>query len=345
MKAKRLRVIGLLLAGLVLLLAVIRFWPASGPTYRGKRVGVWFIEYAFATNPAPVSNLVLGKSSSGQNVIFQMEPGGRLVTVSSASTNLAGQLALLQTLRNPGPDPAWKALQALGSNAVPHLIKRVRLGALDRGYARVFTNLPMVIQGKLPNPAQKRWYQHRALAAIADLGDAARAATPALLELLPQNDRSLQRSVVTTLCRIHADRRSISKVLLQLGAQHRHREVLDIAQETGWEGLEMAQLLGGLLKSPDVMLRRDAITLLEHAGSGAIPAVQQIIAALGDEDNEVRYMAARCLQAINKASPQVVTALSDSLTDTNVMVQNVSRRTLRKIAPGSLPALQDTEAK
>jgi HEAT repeat protein len=112
--------------------------------------------------------------------------------------------------------------------------------------------------------------------------------------------------------------------------------VLEIAGSTGWEGDDMAQLLGTILKSPDPALRRQAMALLERSGTAATPEVEAIVLALSDSDPEVRYLAARTLEAIGANSPQVVTALRTALNDSNGMVQTVARRALLKIAPETL---------
>ena len=109
--------------------------------------------------------------------------------------------------------------------------------------------------------------------------------------------------------------------------------MIEIAESTGWEGEEMVHLLGTILQSPDPALRRSAITLLERAGPGARPALEQITAALKDSDQEVRYLASRSLESIATNSPQVVTALRTCLQDENVMVRNVATRTLTNVAP------------
>src|SRR6266496_3458274 len=179
MKATRLCVIGLALAVFAILLVRACFLRSDEPTYQGKPVSVWFKEYANATNPALFT---VSGTQGGRMIIPQAAFGGRVVMVSPPSTNFQVRAWFLS------PDPAWVALETLGSNAVPHLVYRLHIGQMDRTYERLFTNLPSALQCRLPNPAQKKWYRARALQTIARLGDPARAASPALLELLKQND-------------------------------------------------------------------------------------------------------------------------------------------------------------
>ena len=329
MKAKRLLVIGLVLAGVGFVFILARLFASREPVYQGKRVSVWFKEYAFATNLVMPT---VRYPVAGQGIIVQRMPDGRAAVVSSPSKNLQSQIVWFQSLP-PESAPAWIALQALGSNAVPHLVYRLRSGRMDRIYERGFTNLPSALQRRLPNPARKKWYRAQALRAITGLGDAARDASPALLELLQRPDPSLRREAIRALHSIHTDLHLITGTLLQLGAQQRYADVTAIAWETGWEGSELSPLLGKILQSPDVALRRNAISLLERVGRDAAPALEQVTAALKDPDGEVRYLAARSLESIGTNSPEVIAALRASLQDENVMVQNVARRVLRKLEP------------
>jgi len=338
MNAKHARQIVLVLVGLallaclVLLVIVVRgLWSADEPAYEGKPVSVWFREYAYASNSAfyTASGMPIGRT-----VIFPAGSGKRPVLTSSLSTNLQVRVWY------PTAGPAWAALEALGSNAVPCLVKHFRSGVLDRAYERAFTNLPSALQKQLPNPVRNRWLRVRAVDTLArlKLGESGRAATPYLLELLKQRDPWLRRAVCDALRSLHEDHHSITRVQLQLGSQRKYTDVVEIASQMGWGGEDMAHLLGAILRTSDPALRRDAMRLLEYAGPAAAPALDNIILALKDSDKEVRYLAARSVEAIGANSPQVIPALRAALRDENVMVQNVARRTLTKLAPELVPA-------
>jgi hypothetical protein len=320
-----------LLASLVLLVIFAAgLWSADEPTFEGKTVSVWFREYAYASNSALYT---ASGMPGGRTVIFPAGSGKRPVLTSS-STNLQVRVWY------PTADPAWDALESIGSNAVPCLVRHFRSGVVDRAYERAFTNLPVAVQKKLPNPSQKRWLRIRAIDALArlKLGESGQVATPYLLELLKQRDPSLRRAVSYALRSLYADRRSITQVLLKLGSQRKYADVVEIASQMGWEGDDMARLLGEILQSPDPALRREAMSLLERSGTAAAPVLDTIVLALRDSDKEVRYLAARSVEAIGTNSPQVVTALRSALEDENVMVQNVTRRTLTNFAPEAVAA-------
>jgi hypothetical protein len=151
--------------------------------------------------------------------------------------------------------------------------------------------------------------------------------------LLKDRDRALRSAVLEALRGLHVERRAITLVLLQLGEQRRYQDVVEIAAQTGWQGDDMARLLGTILKSPDPALRRQAMALLERAGAEAAPELRAIMLALSDSDAEVRYLAVRSLEAIGNNTPQTISALLAALEDENLMVRNVARRTLLRIAP------------
>jgi len=337
MKTKRLVVIGPVLAGLALLLILARHFRSDEPTYQGKPVSVWFKEYALGTKTVfawPQTPGTRATMPDGRTALIQSTPAGNVVIVL-ATTN-AAQTVWFPPQTKPSRDPAWEALRSLGPEAVPYLLQYLRMGVMDQTYERIFTNLPPALQGKLPNPFQRKWLRIRAIDALAKLGEPVREASPLLLELLKQRDPSLRRAVLGAIHSLRVDRRELMAALLRLGAQRRYGDVIEIAESTGWEGEEMVHLLGTILQSPDPALRRGAITLLERAGPDARPALEQITAALKDSDREVRYLASRSLESIATNSVPVVTALRTSLQDENVMVRNVATRTLTNVAPDAV---------
>jgi hypothetical protein len=344
MSTKRFRTVILLAAcfGLLAFLFLL-LWPSEEPTYKGKSARVWFEEYVRTSNRPP--RVVWSYRSDGRRLIVQTSFGSYPVPMplftNDAQQALWIRSQVIQTRSSPS-SPAWVALQTLGSNAVPELVRHLHISRLDRSYALVFTNLPSWFQQKLPNPAERRWYRTKALQTVGRLGESGRPAFPALLKLLKENDKFLRREVISAIRGIHADGQ-FTAVLLQLGAQQRYAELLTLADETGWEGAELTRLLGKILESPDVKLRRDAIKLLERVGRDAAPVLEQVTAALRDSDREVRLLAAQSLVYVGTNSPQVVAALRAALEDDSVMVQNVARRALANVAPEAVPSADASE--
>jgi HEAT repeat protein len=157
-----------------------------------------------------------------------------------------------------------------------------------------------------------------------------------LLVLLRKRDRPSQSALFGALRNLRVDRRLTSQVVLELGAKGRHEDVLEITENLGWKGDEVAELLGTILKSPDAATRRRAVALLERSGTEAAPALGAIVAALNDSDKEVRYLAVRTLETMGASSPEILDALQVSVKDEDVMVQTAARRALRKLAPENI---------
>jgi HEAT repeat protein len=70
---------------------------------------------------------------------------------------------------------------------------------------------------------------------------------------------------------------------------------------------------------------------LEQFRESGLPAVPKLTAALKDPDDEVRYGAARALQAIGSGATAAIPALTQATNDTSVMVQRASARAIRVI--------------
>lgn len=334
MKSKRWMLVIVVLLGL-LFLATLPFHGSKEPAYQGKTVSVWFRDYAYGSNTT-TRPVVANLTPPMHAILAHAKSNGVLPQVLQTMSNHLSMLTSAQLSRTPPREPALDALQALGSNAVPCLVRHLRIGPLDRAYERAVTNLPVFVQRRLPSPAQKRWYRVRALQALSQLKDSARSGTPALMELLHQREPQLRSQVLATLRSIYADAHSISGVLLQLGKEKRYDEVLLIARETKWQGREVAHLFGKILQATNTALHREAITLLEAAGARAAPALDSILLALQHEDSEVRYLAARTMEKIGEDAqlgPRIQPALQRRLLDPSEMVRNVAQRALGKIAP------------
>ena len=345
MRVRRLRlmILGLvglcILAGIGLLVTVLNR-SGQGPVYRGKHIGVWFREYAFSSN-APVLAQTIGArfAPNGQVVLTQIRNGTQVNIIGP--TNPAALSvwfkAQVGTVGTSAPDPALEALQAIGPDAVPYLVSQLRSIPFEPTYTRAYTNLPAVLRKPLSNPLERHYLRVRALEALSSVGDPSGMATPVLLDLLRKRDPVLQFALYATLRRLHVDRRLINQVALDLAAKGRYEAAVQIAENLGWEGDEMAKLFGTVLKSPDLAMRRRAIVLLERSGNEASPALDAILAALADSDSEVRYLSVRALEGMGASSSEVVKALQGLLDDSNPMVQTVARRILSKVAPQLVP--------
>lgn len=249
-------------------------------------------------------------------------------------------------------NPAATGLRALGSNAVPYLVRQVSPSFTDRPlYIRVFTNLPPVIKRRLPNPWTRQFNRYRAVSALAGLGEQARPASPVLLSLLRKPDSVLpRRETAGALRSLRLAQTEIDQVTLEFGRKGQYADALEIAGLTGWEQPDVARLLGRILRAPDPKLRQEAIRLLERDGVSAVPALAEITEALADSDGEVRYFAVRSIETLQREgiitnNPAVISALRRGLNDEKVTVRNVSRRTLLRIDPNEIPLADSADAR
>ena len=304
----------LILGIVVLLVAAVALYllPSDQPTYQGKTVKVWFTEYVNAFHS---SGQVARRYSSRGRTLHDPQTGKQL------------------------PDPAWDAFRALDSNAVSYLISVIRVSPLEApACVRAYTNLPLVIRQRIPDPRLRNWYRQSALEILSGLGESARPALPVILKLLAQPDPFVRMGATHALAR--ADRTLVETAVLELGSQQYYADALTLAEQRKCNDVRVTQLLGKILASPDPALQRRAIILLEQKGALADPVTPEITAAMRSSDREVRYYGARSLEAISAdASPemraQIIATMRSSLTDQHEMVRNVARRTLSKLAPSN----------
>lgn len=218
-----------------------------------------------------------------------------------------GEFFLLPTMKLEA-DPAWSAFQNFGANAVPFLTQKLS----------VRTN----------ETAQIQLERRQAVELLHRLGPCARASGPALLALLPAATEQLNEEICGAVHAVHTDAQLITQFLLHSPSTQGAAQFIGFAERLGWSGAEVAQRLGATLTSTNRELAQAAMTLLQNAGVGAAPAVDQIVAALQSKDQELRYLAVRCLAGPLTNAPAARQALRGVAEDANPMVRNVARRTL-----------------
>jgi HEAT repeat protein len=92
-----------------------------------------------------------------------------------------------------------------------------------------------------------------------------------------------------------------------------------------------ARCLAAALSMGDAALRRSCVDELARFQAGGGPASLTLATALKDLDEQVRYGAARALEAIGKNAAAAVPALMQATNDPSIMVQRASARALRVI--------------
>jgi HEAT repeat protein len=107
------------------------------------------------------------------------------------------------------------------------------------------------------------------------------------------------------------------------------------------EGLQKTvQVLAAGLSDPDVRARRGAVDVLEALGPASAAAARELVRALHDTDQFVRWAAARTLGKISPvASKTAVPALGELLADLDLDVRMAAAMALECYGPAAKPAL------
>ena len=95
-----------------------------------------------------------------------------------------------------GRPPAESAFRSMGSNAVPFVIATLAKtdGPFQQIYLRCYPKLPAKLRAQLPHPTPADAIRNRAILALALLGPSAKAAIPALLNVLTNDPASMHRA-------------------------------------------------------------------------------------------------------------------------------------------------------
>lgn len=278
-------------------------------------------------SPAPHSDEAAHPGKSVEQW-FQEYVAGADTRISLTSPSVRNGEFLRPSSNAEKPDPAWQAFKTLGEKAVPCLVSHLRSGSRDLSGGPTAAQLSTAAQPELPDPGRMRLERRQAIELIYRLGRCARAATPALLALLPNAAEPETDEVCAALRSIGPDRQASNQFLLDFGKSGREGDLLQFTRRLGWSGPEVARLLGELLRSPNSETCRGAITLLDAAGEAARPAASQIIEVLKHPDPEIRYLAARSLSQLTPPTPAALKALQTLAEDRDEMVRTVARRAL-----------------
>jgi hypothetical protein len=115
-------------------------------------------------------------------------------------------------------------------------------------------------------------------------------------------------------------------------ALQREDSFIDGLRESIWRKSPLSIRTNYLSKPvPAVRQRRNAAKLLAHLGPEAFPAIPALIAALQDNDLEVRESAAAALGAQRAAAKAAIPALVEAMTNLNSHINEQADAALRKI--------------
>lgn len=199
--------------------------------------------------------------------------------------------------------------------------------------------LPSSIEGLIAAIDSKdHWRRACALQRLAELGEAAAPAIPALLKQLPRNDADAHETLaaiskatpatavplltnamttgdVTTRCHLVEILTDIGPpasaaipVLTERLRDSDGQVVIRCAfalSKIGGGANDAVPVLRTLLNSPDSELRAGAVTALNEFGAEGSAATPEIIRLLDDSNLDVRAMAARTLAAVRRGSDQI----------------------------------------
>ncbi len=282
-------------------------------------------------------------NDSDRGVVFTAD----MLLASLTAKDKAALPALLKVVRDGGNRNRWRVAKILArfgpdaKEAVPALVEILKgvenpgrvdaaraLGAIGRGDKAVTDALAAVFRDK-GDP------QVRAAVAeaLGEMGDAARAALPALTTGLHDDNVSVREAAVTALAKIGAGPAEVLPSLTEvLGRpevpssllRERARSVLT------QEGKEAVPVLTKLLADANADRRKGAAIALALLQADAAPAVPALKEALKDKDPRVRIRAAEALWVVDKKSEPAVAALTEALRSPDAQVR---RRALEALAP------------
>ncbi len=176
---------------------------------------------------------------------------------------------------------------------------------------------------------------------LADLGPLAAPAIPVLVKTLTDPDGPLREKAGAALTQVGlAATPALLDVLKDGPPVAREAAANALGQMNDGAKASVPQLQAFLSDTTlDLEVRRTSARVLGYFGNGAAPAVKELLAALKNQDDVLRYLAAASLGLIAAESEVVVPALVAALKDPVPMVRSYSTRALAAFGPAALSAL------
>lgn len=304
----------LVIAATSILLVPLALWfRNTEPKHQGKTLSEWFQEFCAASQ------------KPGIVVLTRVPEGRRLLQLSSPFASTGTQIV----------DPSGDAIRAIGSNAVPFLIKRLRTveDPAHRAYRKAYDALPGSIARLIPKPKDYDSIRVHATTAMACIGDSSGAeAVDSLLQTLkePNLPVILRVHVEQALAMLLMDSRKLRATILEISNQEFAIQLID---QYYLRGTDMALVLARATASTNESVRARAFRNLKRLGQDAGPAVEILVKNLSQTDREIRYQSASTLAAIGTAARSAIPALSKAANDSDELVRNAAIRALTSVAP------------
>ncbi len=218
---------------------------------------------------------------------------------------------------NKGPDrggydariyePAVKAIQHIGTNALPTLLKIVETGEMPQA-------------GKYKNNFDQR-NPYLAAAGFRILGPLAKPAVPKLTAFLAQTNETSVLIAMHSLIGLKEDQRILT---LLTNSNTNVVQAAIIALGEDWITAEAVPPLVSLLKSREMAFRYYSAWTLGRIHKAPETAIPGLIAALNDESGEVRKNALGALNSFQLPSTNLVPILIEAIEDSHPPVRAVA---------------------
>ena len=145
-------------------------------------------------------------------------------------------------------------------------------------------------------------------------------------------DRFTVQTTLGTLQRLEFDRHELDPLLEGWSKAGQHTNVVQVVAELQVRTAVAARCLAGALSDGGpALFAGPALMNWSDSEPSAALALSPLTAALKDPDEQVRYGAARALEAIGNGAAKAIPALMQATNDASVMVQRASARALRVI--------------
>jgi eukaryotic-like serine/threonine-protein kinase len=178
--------------------------------------------------------------------------------------------------------------------------------------------------------ANARW---KAAEALGNMGGQARAAVPALIGLLGDQQEVVRWRTAEALGKIGPDAaRAVPALIRTLsGSGLAPTEAAKALGRIGPPARESVPALATGLGSSDVYFRREIAKALARMGGDAAPAVPALTGALRDKDKVVRLEAVKALGRVGGAARAAVPALTAATRDSDDLVKRAAVQALEQV--------------
>ena len=238
-------------------------------------------------------------------------------------------------------DKFTPALKAAGEDAVPFLIRALnrRDSPVNSAYVKLWPHLPAVITRRLESPILARNMRLRAVVALREMGPLGRAAVPALIVRLSDQDGQIRLHSAIALGNIGPDARSALPAL-EPSLQSPNYTVRVYTAHAVWQITRQPEpaltILKDGLKDKQAAFRYSTVIFLGEMGGAATSAIPALELATRDSNATVASCA---IKSLGQISPTTVPILTNLLADPDPALRIYSANALGKLGPKARDAV------